>query len=272
MWKDRLNDIGSAGGYALITGASSGIGYRMACELASAGVNLIAVSNRNAELAMAVHNISEKYGVEVIPVFLDLSEEDSALFLCEFCKGKGIVPKILVNNAGIFRHRDFLDQEAEDIAAFMRLHIFVPTMLARYFGEMMASDGGGYILNTASLAGEFSFPGISMYCSTKAYLRNLSMSLRHEFRKRGIAVTALCPGGVATDLYGLGPSLMKLALNLGVVARPERVVRKGLKGLMNGRKTVVPDRVMNKFFVVMVKMLPSVAVRKIYSLLEPLRK
>lgn len=260
------------GKFAIVTGACSGMGYRYACKLASEGYDIIAVSNRKKEIEEAAGKISSSYGVKAVHLCMDLSEKDSAERLYGFCTENGICPEVIVNNAGIFSHSDLEDSGLPFIDTIIDLHMETPTRIMFYFTPYMARNGGGHILNMSSLAGYISFPGIAMYCSTKSYLMKLSKALWYEFEKYGVSVTAVCPGAVATDLYGLPPRYQKLGIRLGIIARPEKVVDKALKAMFRRKRVVVPYGAMNRFFGFFINSLPPVAVKRAYGLLKPLRK
>lgn len=259
------------GRYALVTGASSGMGYRYAEVLAMHGYNLMIVSNREAELSNAASLVSSRYGVKVIPFFLDLCLEESVDILYDYCVSSSAVPYVLVNNAGIFSHADFGAMSESRISAMIDLHVKTPTVLIRRFAELMVSNGGGHILNMSSMAAYMSFPGISMYTSTKAYLRNLSIALWYEYRHSGLSVTVVCPGAVATDLYGLSARYQKLGISLGIIARPEKIVEKALRASFSGRRVYVPYPVPNRIFIAFMMFMPSCVVRMMYRMLGPLR-
>ena len=106
------------------------------------------------------------------------------------------------------------------------------------------------------------FPGISVYASTKSYLRTLSLAIRNELYDRGVRVTAVCPGAVATGLYNLSERYRRLALRLGIMMTPERLARKGLRALFSGRRRTVPGFV-NRVFVPLAGLIPGPIVRLI---------
>ncbi|MFQ8826895.1 MAG: SDR family NAD(P)-dependent oxidoreductase [Alistipes sp.] len=109
----------------------------------------------------------------------------------------------------------------------LRLHVRTTTLLCHYFGRSMQARGRGYILNMSSMSAWMPFPGISVYAATKSYLRTLSLAIRNELYDRGVRVTAVCPGAVATGLYNLSERYQRLALRLGIMMTPERLARKG---------------------------------------------
>ena len=114
----------------------------------------------------------------------------------------------------------------------------------------------------SSMSAWMPFPGISVYAATKSYLRTLSLAIRNELYDRGVRVTAVCPGAVATGLYNLSERYQRLALRLGIMMTPERLARKGLRALFSGRRRTVPGFV-NRVFVPLAGLIPGPIVRLI---------
>lgn len=99
-------------------------------------------------------------------------------------------------------------------------------------------------------------PGIAMYSATKAYIRVLSRAMHYELKDYGVTVTVACPGGIATDLFGLPTKLRKLAVSLGVLARPEKFARKAVKRMLKGRKQYI-NGALNRFSIFFISILPT---------------
>ena len=158
-----------------------------------------------------------------------------------FTQGQGIDVDVLVNNAAIFNFCDVTATSDEKIATMLTLHNLTLVRLCRLYGAQMALRGAGYILNMSSYSIWMPFPGLSLYSATKAFVRNFSVAFAKELREKGVYVTAVCPAGIATDMYGLSKRLQNLGVKLGVLITPRRCAHKGLKALFRGRKLVVPD-------------------------------
>lgn len=247
-------------GWALITGASSGIGYCYARLLAEQGYPLVLVSNEEERINEVCSELSGRYGIETASVCLDLSQPDSARRLYDYCVGQGHEIGILINNAGVFFFNDLTEVSPGAVTTMINLHIGTTTLLCRYFGKAMKERGQGYILNMSSMSYAMPYPGISVYAASKSYLRNLSKALHDELYDHGIGVTAVCPGAVATDLYNLPGYYQRLALRLGIMMTPEQLARKGLRAMFSRRKCVVPG-ILNHIFLFLLAFLPSWAVR-----------
>lgn len=248
--------INPKGMTALVTGASSGIGLEYCRQLADMGVNLVMVSNQEAELAECARSICERSGVRVDSICLDLTQADCADRLLEFTDSISLEVDILINNAGIFSFYPLIDTPDRKVDAFIDLHIKAVTSLSRRFGARMRQRGSGYILNMSSLACWAPMPGIAMYSATKAYIRVVTRALHYELKDYGVSVTAACPGGIATSLFGLPDNLMRLAVRLHAVDTVESFVRKALKRMFR-RKSQYINGLLNRIAIFAVGCAPS---------------
>ena len=226
--------------WALVTGASSGIGLAYAEELASRGYQLVIVSNEEQAIREKGEFLSEKYGIEVLPLYRDLAIPGAAKELYDTCQKKNIPIEVLVNNAGMFFFCETLQAKANIVEKMLYLHVTTPTQLCYYFGQEMKKRRHGYILNMSSLSCWLPYPGITLYASTKRYLKSFSRGLRSELLDYGVSVTVLCPGAVATNLYNLSDNLKTLAIRLGIMMRPEKLAKKGINALFHHRASLLP--------------------------------
>ena len=126
----------------------------------------------------------------------------------------------------------------------------------------MAMRGGGHILNMSSFSIWMPFPGLSLYSASKAYLKSFSVAFSKEVRDKGVHVTAVCPAGIATDLYGLTKHWQGIGLRIGALMSPQSCARRGLKAMWKGRRCVVPDW-WNKIFIPFCLVLPPFALRRL---------
>jgi len=242
--------------YAVVTGASSGIGYAYARELASRSYNIVAVSNEDEELKAKAAAISDDFDVDVIPLTLDLSSQDAATVLFSFCKEKGLDVEFLVNNAGVYHDRDFLDDSEGFNSLILMLHMYTPAMLEYHFGKHMVERGRGYIINMSSVTSRFGIQRMSTYSSTKGFLQLFSRSTHIEMKDFGVNVCCVRPGAVATTLYNLKPSAVKTGLALGYIITPQALARKGVKAVLKGRAQITPG-LSTKILQFLVSLLPT---------------
>jgi len=260
----------SVGSIALITGASSGMGLEYCRQLAASGCQLIMVSNQAEQLQNCAEELRTQFHVKIWDYFLDLSLDSAADELFNFCTKNGLNVDILINNAGIFFFKELQGEICIKAETMLRLHIFTPTRLSMLFGNEMKKRGYGYILNVSSIVSSMSVPGLTMYASTKAYLRTFSRSLYYEMKPYGVSVTTLCPGAVDTSLYSVLPSIQKLfkiGKKLGMVYTPEKLVRKGLTAMFHHSYCTTPGLI-NFFFPKVINLIPSRAVVKIWKKLS----
>jgi short-subunit dehydrogenase len=250
--------------FALVTGASSGIGLALSGELAKLGFPLLMVSNEENEIARAAGEIQAQYHVTAIPLYMDLSHTGSAAQLFDYCRNEKITVKIIVNNAGIFFFKDIIDTHPERMETMINLHVYTPVMICRLFAAQMAAENReGYIMNMASIAAWMMMPGIALYSATKSFLRCFSRAMRHELSGRGISITTVCPGAAATGLYNLPPRYMKLGIGLGIIMPAQKLARLALKKMFKRKAEYIPGGLINRLFVFLVESLPDAMIRQI---------
>ena len=166
--------------WALITGASSGIGFEYAKVLGERKYNLVIVSNEQQAIQEKGQWLKEEYKIEVFPVYLDLALPEAARQLYAYCQEKSLEVEVLINNAGMFYFGEVLDQKSAQVEKMVLLHLLTPTMLCRLFGADMKKRGRGYILNMSSMSAWLPYPGIALYAYTKRYHKSYSLAFRSE--------------------------------------------------------------------------------------------
>ena len=239
---------------ALVTGASSGMGYEYARQLAEKGCALVIVSNEE-QIHVVADELRQKYGIAVASVCMDLARAEAAKELYDMCQQEGHEIDILVNNAGMFMFRDVNATDPARIEAMLNLHVITLTQMCRYFSVDMCNRRRGWIINMSSLSAHIPNFGIALYSSTKAYIRVFTRSIYWELYDHNVYATTICPGGVATRLLGLPDNLLKLGVNLGVLLTPEKLVRKALRAAFGRRKQIMPG-IINHIGLVVVTLLP----------------
>ena len=245
-----------APGTALVTGASSGIGLEFARQLAAWGAALVMVSIDRDDLEREAARIANDYRVPVETLCMDLARPEAANELYRYCWEKELTIDILINNAGIFSFREVARTDPAKIETMLQLHIGTVTRLSRLFAADMCARRRGYLLNMSSLSCWTPYPGIALYTATKAYIRVFTRALACELHDYGVHATVVCPGGVATGLYGLPPRLLKLGVRLGVLMTPERLVRKALNALFRGKKQLIPG-LFNRLLIPLAAVMPT---------------
>lgn len=254
--------------WALVTGAGSGIGRCYALRLAALGYRLVIVGNNRAPLEATAEEIMNTQATasttpDVRVIALDLARVGAAQELFDRVQAAGIAVDVVINNAGIFSFCDILTTPAERVERIILLHDLTVTQLCRlYAADMVRRGVRGHILNMSSYSLWMPFPGLALYSASKAYMRSFSVAFAKEVRERGIRVTAVCPAGVATDLYGLTPYWQRIGERLGVLITPDSCARRGLRALWRGRRCIVPDW-WNRVWIPFCKVLPMWALRPV---------
>lgn len=247
---------GLKGKWAVVTGASGGIGLEFCRALASRGCSLIMVAIEDELLHNRALEIKETYGTDALPLTIDLTDRGATVRILSFLEARNIEPYILINNAGIFTFSPIVEHAESRIDRFVDLHMRSLTLLCREFGERMKARGEGRILNMSSMSCWMPMPGIAMYSATKAYIRVFSRALHYELRDYGVSVTVACPGGIATDLFGLPEKWRKFAVGIGVLARPEKFAAKAIDRMLKGRRQYI-NGFLNRLSIVAVGMTPT---------------
>lgn len=242
--------------YALITGASSGIGRHYATELARRGYGIIAVSNQPKALRVVVEELRAEYGVDARSIYADLAAPTSAYDIFEECENQGLEVEILVCNAGILLFGTLMRTEPQCLQTIIDLHCTTTTLLVRYFGEKMKERGRGKILIMSSSTAWLPYPTISHYSATKSYLKSFASAIWYELHRHGVSVTAVFPGAVDTPFYKLSDRLRKRFVALGIMVRPELIARRGVRAMMRGRRRITPG-LFTKLVVVICALLPA---------------
>lgn len=251
-------------GWALITGGSSGMGLEYARQLAAKGFDLLLVSNQEEELPRVAAELHEQYAIKVITRYQDLAVGHAADELFVYCQEQNVEVEVLVNNAGMFFFEELTPDNESKALKMMQLHIFTPTQLCVLFGDAMKQRGHGYILNMSSMAAKLPCPGITVYSATKAYLKSFGKSLYFEMRPYGVGVTTVCPAAIATPLYKLKPSLLKLGVNIGLIGTPRWLVRRALRRMFKKRRLVKPG-LMNYYLPPLIAILPKWLVARLWK-------
>ena len=251
--------------YALITGASSGIGWHIARELAQRGYGIIAVSNQPEKLADLKAELEEKNQVDVRTMELDLATHDAASQLHNFCTEQKLQVEVLVNNAGMMHYGEVVHTREDLVRSILNLHMHTPVMLCRLFGRSMLEDHKGYILNVSSISSVMAYPKISLYGPTKGFLRKFTRALRHEMKAVGVHVTCLVPGATNTALYDTSKINVSLAIRLRIMKNAEDVARKGVKALFRNRPVRIPGT-LNKLVVFLFPLIPAFFIGAVYKL------
>ena len=252
--------------FALVTGASSGIGLEFARQLAARGYNLLIISNV-LEINDAADSIHRDYpSLSVIPLVMDLSRQSSARELYEYTRAEEIEIEVLVNNAGVYHDIDILDDSEAFTSLILNLHMYTPAMLCYLFGQEMRERKHGYILNVCSVTSKIVAQRLGTYASTKSFLSAFTRSLHIELKPYGVYVTDVSPGAVDTGLFSIPQWVTKAGKCLGIIASPQMLVRRALRALFHGRSKVTVPAVFWHILNFIILLIPTCVLRLIRRL------
>ena len=251
--------------YAIITGASSGCGYEYARVMASKGYDLLIVSNEEA-IHDKANLLRQNFSVKVLSLVKNLGTQTAAKELYDYCQAQGLEVEVLINNAGVYHDRDFLDDSDAFNQLIFNLHMHTPAMLMYYFAQDMVKRGKGYILNMCSITADIAVQRLGSYSATKAFLRNFTRSLHVELKGKGVYVTDVTPGAINTGLYNIRPWLTKMGLVLGYIVQPDYLARRAVRAMMRGRAKVSVPGVWNTILLFLVALIPTCVLRLVRKL------
>lgn len=236
----RRGEVKKGSATALVTGGNSGIGRCYARRLAALGYNIIIAGLNEERIQKTAVELRKEFDVEVRTILLDLAQPDAGRELYNQVTADGTEIEVLVNNAGTFTYNDVLKCDLERLERIVNLHAQTTVATCRLFGEQMARRGHGYILNMSSYSLWMPWPGLSIYSASKCFIRAFTLGFSKEVRPLGVRVTAVCPAGVATDLYGLPKDWQQFGMRIGVLLSPDSCAKRGLKAMWRGRRSSVP--------------------------------
>jgi short-subunit dehydrogenase len=241
----------------VITGASSGIGDALARVFARHGHELALVARRGERLNALADAIAATGAPRPIVIVEDLCAPGAAARIGEALARAGAEPQYMVNNAGFGLVGHAPEHDRAEALAMIDLNVRALTDLSLAFVDSLTRHQGG-LLNVGSVAGFLPGPGMAVYYASKAYVLSFSEALHSELRRRGVRVTALCPGPVATEFAEragiVGSPAGRLAPGL-LATSAAAVAEQGYRGLMRGRRVVVPG-VGNRFVAFIVPFVP----------------
>jgi uncharacterized protein len=224
------------GAVALVTGASSGIGEAFARQLAERGYKVGLVARNEDKLSKLAGEVG---GAEVF--VCDLADARARGRLAQEIESRGLDVEVLVNNAGFGVYKDFAESDREREIQQARVNVEAVVDLTHRFLPAMLERGRGAVINTASTAAFQPIPGNAGYAAAKAYVLALSEALHEETRKRGVTVTALCPGPVHSGFQeASGAQEFAKTLPKPMWREPDAVAKAALKGADKGKRLVVP--------------------------------
>jgi uncharacterized protein len=224
----------------VVTGASEGIGLALARRFAQAGDPVALVARRADELAASAEVIRREFGVDAVPVTLDVTRSDAAVFLEQQLTLAGFHVDVLVNNAGVGHSGSFAEADPDRLERLQALNIAALTRLTRHVLPAMLRRGTGGILNVASLGGLAPGPYQAAYYASKAYVISLTHAIRSECAGQGVRISVLAPGPVETRFHARMGAESAFYRRLLPAPSAEFVARAAYRGFRLRRAMIIP--------------------------------
>lgn len=247
---------------ALITGASSGIGYELAKLFARDGYNLVLVARSKQKLIQLADELTEKFGVSVKVIAKDLALATSPDEIYMEVQELSINIHFLINNAGFATYGFFSETDSASELQMLQVNIVSLTHLTKLFLNEMLKQGEGKILNVASTAAFQPGPLMAVYYATKAYVLSFSEAIANELRGSGVTVTALCPGPTKSGFQKRADMEKSKLVSGQKIMDAENVAMIGYRGLMKNQAVVVPG-LKNQLLALSVRFTPRNLVTKL---------
>ena len=246
--------------YAVVTGATSGIGLEFARLFASDGIHVVIAARGKAELEVLAKELTDSYSVEAHPVVCDLSTLEGAEKLYRYTKENKLSVRYVINNAGVGDYGEFIKTSWAKEQAMIGLNVVSLTYLTKVYATDFAAGEGGHIVNVASTAAFQPGPLMAVFYATKSYVLHLSEGIASELKRKGVFVTALCPGPTASkfqEAAAMTDSRLVAGKKLPTAAQ---VARYGYRAMKRG-KVVAIHGTSNKINTYAIRFLPRRTVR-----------
>jgi short-subunit dehydrogenase len=248
--------------YAIVTGASSGIGYELAKQFAQHGYDLLVVAE-DAAIQNAARDF-EALGVKAEPVQVNLADEAQLQKFTSQIESAGRPFDAAALNAGVGVSGRFVETDLTADVNMIKLNVLSTAYLAKAITKQMVARGSGRILFTSSIAAVMPTPYQTIYGATKAFVRSLSEGLREELKDTGVTTTALMPGATETDFFRrAGAEDTKLGAS--EKDDPAEVAKEGFEALMAGKDHIIAGSFKNKVQAVAAEVLPDPVVAKAHA-------
>jgi hypothetical protein len=243
--------------FALITGASKGIGRAIANELAYRESNILLIARSEQLLAELSANIKKKYGVECHYLPIDLSEKDAANEIFDWCTNNNYVVDVLVNNAGYGLSGSFESRPIQEQLDMLNVNIISAIKLIHLFLPQLKQQKKAYILNIGSSAAYQSVPYLAAYAAAKSFIVSFSRALKYELRNSNVSVSVVSPGVTNTD-FALRANVPEKGLKTAekISMKPEEVAKIAVNSMFN-RKAETLTGFITKATTFFVKLLPK---------------
>lgn len=229
-------DMNWRGRWALVTGASAGIGAALARELAAAGCNLVLTARRRDRLKQLAQSLEKSDAIQIQVFVADLAEPDAPAQIRAFTDQKGIAIELLINNAGFGQYGEFAQGDVQRVLEMVQVNCAAVVHLTRLYLPDMIERHRGDVLILASTASFQAVPYITTYAATKAFDLLFAEGLAEEVKPYGIRVCALCPGSTESEFHAVANQEQFTSKRQETA---EKVARTGLEALAAGKSYVI---------------------------------
>jgi len=250
---------------ALITGASEGIGYELVKLFAKDGYDCVLVARNKQKMDQLAAEVEKNFGITTRVIAKDLSLPESAQEIFDELNAAGVPVDVLINNAGLGLCGDFAKSDMNMNMHLIQVNLLTLTKLTWLFLPGMLKRKSGKIMNVGSIASFAPSPNFALYNASKAYVLFFSEALREELKGTGVSVTCLCPGATATQ-WQARAGAVGIRLNKVRIVDAKIVAETGYKGLMKGKRVVVPG-LDNKITVLSSQLAPRAMILKVAKFL-----
>ncbi len=252
---------------ALITGASSGIGYELSKLFAADGCNLILVARNRQKLEEIAQELGQAHTISVTVLAQDLSDPTAADQIWATLQPQSPAVDILVNNAGFGFHGDFATTDWAEELGMLQVNVMTLTRLTKLFLPGMVKRKFGRILNVGSTGSFSPGPHMAVYCATKAYVLSFSEAIGQELQGTGVSVTALCPGVTRTGFQARA-NVENIRFTRSGAMSAKQVAQIGYRAMQQGQRVVMPG-FLNWLLIFSMRFVPrSLATRMAGQLME----
>jgi len=257
-----ISQLTYRGSYALVTGASKGLGKVFAEVLASRGMNVALVARSNDVLTAYAKSLSEKYGIRAVAIGADLASPRAPFDIQIELARQHIEIDLLINNAGFGLGGSFLSPALKQEETQIQVNVQALIALTHIFGRSMAARGRGGIINLASNSSFQPLPYMAGYAATKAFVLYFSEAIQHELAAKGVHVMAACPGPTATSFFdGTSTNMSSRDFDSSL-----SVVEKTLASFDRGKSVAYPGRASVRVATWLSRFLPRSLVVRIAAL------
>ena len=239
--------------WALVTGATRGIGYHLSNKLAEDNWGIVLISRSEKDLLKVSYNLNTDHNIETQTVVCDLSDTNAAEYITQVLEKHQVNPECIINNAGSYIKGVFTKTSVYEEHNLIIQQCLTQVKLIKSLLPYMVSNGRGWILNICSTGSFVPGPYNAVYCACKSFLLSFTEAIAEELKDSGISVTAFCPGGVDTEFYDNYPRKKSWFIP---TLNPERAASKAYKAMLNNTNSVVIPGVMNKLSVFATRFLP----------------